>query len=185
MKGISVTAHTKTATPASALPAPNRDLASLAPFRQGKSEIGGHDKPIKLSANESHHGPSPHAIEAYRNCTAALFRYPDGAQLELRQAIAATFALDVDRIVCGNGSDELHQLLIRAYVRPGDEVVFSRFSFAMSMVHATAQGARIVIADEPQLRPDADALLGAVTSKTRMVIAGLTEQSRRPVHAER
>ncbi len=170
MKVSSVTDHRRMTSPATAVPSPNRDLEGLAPFRQGKSEIGGHDKPIKLSANESHHGPSPRAIEAYRNCTEALFRYPDGAQLELRQAIAETFSLDVDRIICGNGSDELHQLLIRAYVRPADEVVFSRFSFAMSMVHATAQGAKVVVADEPHLRPDADALLGAVTSKTRMVV---------------
>lgn len=154
----------------SAQPAPNRDLASLAPFRQGKSELGGHDKPIKLSANESHHGPSPRAIEAYRKATDALFRYPDGAQYELRQAIASTFGLDAEKIICGNGSDELHQLLIRAYVRPGDDVVFSRYSFAMSMVHATAQGARVVIADEPQLRPDADAMLSAITKKTRMAV---------------
>ena len=61
------------------------------------------------------------------------------------------------------------QLLIRAYVRPGDEVVFSRYSFAMAMVHATAQGATLVFAEEPQLRPDTDALLAAVTPRTRMV----------------
>ncbi len=152
------------------LPEPNRGLLGLEPYRQGKSKITGHDQPVKLSANESHHGPSPLAIEAYRNCVGDLYRYPDGTQTELRQAIAETFDLGVDNIVCGNGSDELQQLLIRAYVRPGDDVVFSRYSFAMAMVHATAQGARIVIADEPDLRPDADSLLNAVTDKTRMVI---------------
>ena len=152
------------------LPEPNRALRSLTPFQQGKSQIAGHENPIKLSANESHHGPSPLAIEAYQRCASALYSYPDGAQIELRTAIAETFGLPVDNIVCGNGSDEVQQLLIRAYVRPGDEVVFSRYSFTMSMVHATAQGARVVMADEPDLRPDADSLLRAVTAKTRMVI---------------
>ena len=151
-------------------PEPNRDLAALVPFRQGKSRIEGHEHPIKLSANESHHGPSPLAIEAFRRSSSALYRYPDGAQEELREAIAETFALKSDHIICGNGSDELQQLLIRAYSRPGDEIVFSRFSFTMAMVHATAQGARVVIADEPNLKPDADSMLEAVTEKTRMVI---------------
>jgi histidinol-phosphate aminotransferase len=150
-------------------PAPKPELASLAPFKQGKCDLADFDHPIKLSANESHLGPSPHALEAYRSAGSALFSYPDGSQLALRSAIAETFRLDAARIVCGNGSDELLQLLIRAYVLPGDEVVFSRYSFAMAMVHATAQGAKLVIADEPQLRPDTDALLAAVTPRTRMV----------------
>jgi histidinol-phosphate aminotransferase len=152
------------------LPEPTPGLRDLEPFRQGKSEISGQMNPIKLSANESHHGPSPAAAEAYRRCAAELFRYPDGAQVELRRAIADTFGLRVEGIVCGNGSDELLQLLIRAYVRPGDDVVLSRNSFAMAYVHATAQGARLVHAEEPQLRPDADRLLQAVTPRTRIVI---------------
>jgi histidinol-phosphate aminotransferase len=145
-------------------------LSGLTPFRQGKSTLETCVNPIKLSANESHHGPSPRAIEAYRNHSGQLYRYPDGAQSELRRAIAEVFGLRVESIVCGNGSDELLQLLIRAYVRPGDEVVFSRHSFAMAVVHATAQGARIVTAEEPELRPDTDELLAAVTPRTRMVI---------------
>lgn len=127
-------------------------------------------KPIKLSSNESHHGPSPLAMDAYRRQAGELFRYPDGAQAELRRAIAETFGLSQSGIVCGNGSDELLQLLIRAYVRPGDDVLFSRHSFAMAFVHARTQGANIVIAEEPELRPDADRLLAAVTPRTRIVI---------------
>lgn len=163
-------ARVKPASSTTRPPTPNRDISNLTPFQQGRSEIGGHPHPIKLSANESHHGPSPLAIEAYRRSADLLFRYPDGAQSELRRAIAETFALDAQNIICGNGSDELHQLLIRSYVRPGDDVVFSRYSFAMAMVHATAQGARIVVADEPELRPDVDAMLKAVTDRTRMVV---------------
>lgn len=151
-------------------PHPNRDLESLSPFRQGKSELAGVAQPIKLSANESHLGPSPAAIEAFNDAAALLACYPDGAQTALRSAIAGTFGLDADQIVCGNGSDELLQLLIRAYTRPGDEIVFSRHSFAMAMVHATAQGAKLVIADEPALRPDADCLLAAVTPRTKVVL---------------
>jgi histidinol-phosphate aminotransferase len=152
------------------VPAPKPEVLRLAPFQQGKGELASCAIPIKLSANESHLGPSPLAIEAYNSAANTLYRYPDGSQSALRQAIAATFNLSPEKIVCGNGSDELLQLLIRAYVRPGDEVVFSRYSFAMAMVHATAQGANLVIAEEPQLRPDTDQLLGAVTAKTRLVL---------------
>ena len=152
------------------VPEQHPGLRGLAPFRQGKSTLDDHVNPIKLSANESHHGPSPLAVEAYRNHSGQLFRYPDGAQSQLRRAIAETFGLRVQGIVCGNGSDELLQLLIRAYVRPGDDVVFSRHSLCDGVVHATAQGARIVMADEPELRPDTDALLAGDDAADRAVI---------------
>jgi histidinol-phosphate aminotransferase len=150
-------------------PQPNPGVQSLAPFQQGKSTLADCVAPIKLSANESRLGPSPDAIAAWREVGEKLGQYPDGTQSELRAAIAATFGLAAEQILCGNGSDELLSLLIRAYVAPGDEVVFSRYSFAMAMVHATAQGAKVVIADEPALRPDAEQLLAAVTPRTRMV----------------
>jgi histidinol-phosphate aminotransferase len=155
---------------AAEIPSANPSLSTLSPFQQGKFEISGCATPIKLSANESHLGPSPRAIEAYRSAAVDLNCYPDGSQTALRTAIAQTFGLAADKIVCGNGSDELLQMLIRAYVRPGDEVVFSRYSFTMAMVHATAQGATLVIADEPRLRPDTDRLLAAVTPKTRLLL---------------
>lgn len=152
------------------VPLPHREILTLEPFRQGKSVLAGVEVPIKLSANESCLGPSPAALAAYHDAAAALSRYPDGSQTALRTAIAETFGLAVEGIVCGNGSDELLQLLIRAYLGAGDEVIFSRYSFAMAMVHATAQGARLIIVDEPALRPDVDSLLGAVTDATRMVV---------------
>jgi histidinol-phosphate aminotransferase len=151
------------------IPQPRPELAGLAPYTQGKCELPEYAAPVKLSSNESRLGPSPRAIEAYKNAADTLQNYPDGSQTALRQAIGAAFGLPAEKIVCGNGSDELLLLLIRAYVRPGDEVVFSRFSFTMAMVHATAQGATLRIADEPRLRPDTDSLLAAVTPRTRIV----------------
>jgi len=165
-----MTAFQCPSAPGAGDPQPNRELLELAPFSQGRSEIAGIQRPIKLSANESHHGPSPAAIEAYRLAALSLSAYPDGSQLLLRTAIAEVFGLPVEQLVCGNGSDELLSLLIRAYLRPGDEVIFSRYSFAMAMVHATARGATLRIADEPGLRPDVDSILAAVTTKTRMVV---------------
>lgn len=151
-------------------PAAVRGIASLAPYKQGKSALADIAEPLKLSSNESMIGPSPRALAAYREAGAALQLYPDGSQSALRRAIAEVHKLDADKIVCGNGSDELIQLLIRAYAGPGDDVVVSQYSFAMAFVHATAQGATVVTVDEPDLRPDADALLAAVTPRTKLVV---------------
>lgn len=145
-------------------------VLDLAPYKQGQSLLAGVANPIKLSSNESSLGPSPRAIEAYLATRTRLFRYPDGGQASLRQAIASVFGLEAERLVCGNGSDELIQLVIRAFVRPGDEVLISEHSFIMARIHATAQGARVIVIPESQLLPDVDAILASVTSRTRMVV---------------
>ncbi|GAA6152226.1 histidinol-phosphate transaminase [Pseudoteredinibacter isoporae] len=146
-------------------PAPG--VAKLAPYKQGQSQIDGVENPIKLSSNESSHGPSPAALKAYEDVAKNLNRYPDGSQYELRKAIGETYQLDPNRIVCGNGSDELIQLMVRAYVRPGDEALLSENGFIMSNIHCVAQGAELVIAPEKDYKVDVDALLARVTDKTR------------------
>jgi histidinol-phosphate aminotransferase len=150
-------------------PRPRGSVAAIAPYKQGASVIDGVENPIKVSANESPLGPSPRAIKAYRAAAESLCRYPDGAQTALREAIAGVHGLDPARIVCGNGSDEILSLLMRAYVGPGDDVVLSEFSFGMCRIHATTQGARVITAPEPDFRISADALLAAVTPATRVV----------------
>ncbi len=150
---------------------PVEGLLKLAPYRQGKSTISGVDRPLKLSSNESMAGPSPKARLAVADlASTGAHLYPDGSQSGLRTAIGKVFELDADRIVCGNGSDELIQLLMRAYLSPGDEVVLSQYSFGMAFVHATSIGAITISADEPDLKPDVDEMLRHVTDKTKMVV---------------
>ena len=132
---------------------------------------------IKLSANEAALGPSPKAIAALRAALPVVHRYPDGGARALRQAIGARFDLDPERIVCGAGSDELIQLLMRAYAGPGDEVLYSAHGFLMYRLSALAIGATPVAAPERELRADVDALLARVTSRTR---ARLRRQSQQP-----
>jgi histidinol-phosphate aminotransferase len=151
-------------------PVPTAGVASLAPYRQGKIEIAGVAEPLKLSSNESMVGPSEAAIEAYHGMAGRLALYPDGSQRALRNALAEIHSLDADGIVCGNGSEELIQLVVRAFVAPGDDVVLSQYSFAMAFIHATAQGARTIVASEPDLRPDVDNILAALTPRTKIVI---------------
>ena len=143
-------------------------VLKLAPYVQGQSTIEGVAEPIKLSSNESSHGPSPLALQAYREAGESLNRYPDGSQSALRQAIGETFGLNPDQIICGNGSDELIQLMIRAYVNPGDEVLLSENGFIMCNIHSLAQGAMLVITPERDYKVDVDAMLARVTNKTRL-----------------
>ncbi len=139
----------------------------LAPYTQGSSSLHGVSQPIKLSSNESSQGPSPLAIHAYMEAASALNRYPDGSQRALREAIGEMHGLDPDRIICGNGSDELIQLMVRGYVGYGHEALLSANGFVMSNIHCIAQGAELVIAAEKDNRVDVDAMLALVTERTR------------------
>ncbi|MBV9421014.1 MAG: histidinol-phosphate transaminase, partial [Alphaproteobacteria bacterium] len=103
---------------------PKPGILDINPYVGGRASAGGHPNPVKLSSNESALGASPKAIEAYRDAASGLDIYPEGSARILRDAIAKQFGLDADRIVCGNGSDELLTMLANAYLRPGDEVMF-------------------------------------------------------------
>ena len=145
-------------------------LESIKPYKQGKSEIGGHANPIKLSSNESSFGPCPAALEAIQERAGSVHRYPDGTQSELRQAIAEVFELDIGKIVCGNGSEELIGLLVRSFINPGDEMLLSENHFVMCPIYGRSQGAEILFAPETDHMMSVDALLERVNEKTRMVI---------------
>jgi len=141
----------------------------ISPYVGGEASLPGQDRVIKLASNESALGPSPRAMAAYRDRAEELHRYPDGAAAALRAALARTYGLDVERIVCGNGSDELLTLLGRAYAGPGDEIVYSAHGFAMYPIITRAVGATEVVAAERDLTSDVDALLGCVSERTRLV----------------
>jgi histidinol-phosphate aminotransferase len=151
------------------VPVPKAGVLKIIPYAQGASEVPGVAEPIKLSSNELSCGPSPAALQAFHEAAATLHRYPDGSQTALREAIADVFELNAGNIVCGNGSDELIQLVTRAFVGEGDEVLMSENCFLMCRIHALAQGADVVVAPEKEDRVDVDALLSRVTDKTRLL----------------
>jgi histidinol-phosphate aminotransferase len=148
---------------------PRPGILEIEPYVGGKAEAEGAARVVKLSANESAIGPSPRAIEALRAAAATIHRYPDGGARALRAAIGERFRLDPERIVCGAGSDELIQLLMRAYAGPGDEILYSAHGFLMYKLSALGVGATPTAAPERELRADVDALLERVSSRTRMV----------------
>jgi histidinol-phosphate aminotransferase len=149
-------------------PTPRPGILAIEPYVGGKSTLAGHTKVIKLASNESALGPSPRAVEALRKAAETMHRYPDGGSIDLRAAIAKRFGLDVNRIVCGTGSDELISLLCRAYAGPGDEVLYSKFGFLMYPIAALSVGATPVAAAEKNYRMDVDALLALSTPRTKL-----------------
>ena len=147
---------------------PLPSILEIEPYKPGESEAKA-QRVVRLAANEGAFGPPPAAIEAFRAAAGDLHRYPDGGSAGLRRAIADRYGYDPDRIVCGNGSDELIALLIKAYAPAGSEVLHSQHGFLMYALSAKAAGAIPVAAPERDLRTDIDALLTAVTPRTRMV----------------
>jgi histidinol-phosphate aminotransferase len=148
---------------------PVAGVLDISPYQQGKSDIDNKPARIKLSSNECSFGPSPAAIAAYEKTRAVLHRYPDGAQAALREAIAEVHGLDAGMIVCGNGSEELIGLMVRAYINDGDELLLSENHFVMCRIYGLAQGARVVTAPERDFVTDVDAVLERVGPRTRIV----------------
>ena len=155
-------------------PTPKPGILDIALYVGGRSAVPGVAKVYKLSSNESPLGPSPAAMAALAAAAHDLQLYPDGNSRLLREAIAKTYGLDPARIVVGGeGSGPLLTMLANAYLMPGDEAVFSRHAFLLYEIATRANGARPVIVDEKitnrGIRIDVDAMLAAVTDKTRIV----------------
>ena len=151
------------------LPSPKAGILSIKPYVPGKTSRVEGVKPLKLSSNENSYGPSPKALEALEAAAAQFQRYPDGGSLVLREAIASVHGISAERIVCGAGSDELIGLLVHAYAGAGDEVLYPEHGFLMYKIYALGCGAMPVEARETDLSTDVDALLAAVTERTKMV----------------
>ena len=149
-------------------PAPKAGILDIEAYVPGKSGAKG-AKVFKLSSNESPIGASPKAVEALKASADKMALYPDGSATKLREAIATRYGLAADRIVCGAGSDEILQLLAHAYLGPGDEAIYSQYGFMVYPIVIQANGAAGVIAKEKDFATDVDAMIAALTPKTKLV----------------
>src|SRR5580704_6479723 len=154
---------------ASLRPKPRPGVLDIEAYVPGRSAAPGVEKIYKLSSNETPLGPSPKALAAFKSAMQGLEFYPDGTSTKLREAIAAKYGLDADRILCGSGSDELLSLLANAYVGPGDEGVMSQYGFLVYPIAVRAAGGIPVVAKERDFQTDVDAMLNAVTARTKIV----------------
>ena len=150
-------------------PRPRPEILTVAPYVGGESRLPGKNRVIKLSSNEGAFGPAPEAVAAMLAAAREMHRYPDGSMRALREAIGNAHALAPERIICGNGSDDILQLLIQAYGGPGTELLMSEHGFSIYEIAGKAAGCRVRKAPERKLTADVDAILRLVSPATRMV----------------
>lgn len=144
-------------------------IEELGIYAAGKAKAKGVAKPVKLSANESALGPSPMAMDAYKNEATKLYRYPDPNYGDLRMALAQKYDIDASRIVCGVGSDDLLKIACRAYLKPGDEAIFVAHSFLMYPIAIKSVGATSIEVADTNYTTDVDNILAAVNDKTKLI----------------
>ena len=141
------------------------NILEITPYKGGQKLVGAH----KLSSNENPLGCSPAAQAAVIEAAKHMELYPDGSAGALRDAIGAKYGIEPDRIVCGAGSDEIFQLLGRAYLRPGDNIVQSQHGFLVYRLIAQQAGAETRSAPETDLTTNVDAMLEQVDQNTKIV----------------
>jgi len=124
---------------------------------------------VKLSANESALGPSPKAIKEYNQVSKNFKRYPDTNGTSLRKAIANKFKIDKNRIILGSGSDQIFELICKAFIKKNDEVIVPRYSFIIYRIYSKINGAKIIYAKERNFTIFVKDILSKVTRKTKVV----------------
>ena len=137
-------------------------VAGLSLFKQKFAKI-------KLSANESALGPSPKAVKEYIKVSKNFKRYPDSDGTFLRKTIAKKFKLDQNRIILGNGSDQIFELICKAFLNKNDEVVISQYSFIIYRIYSKLNSAKIIYAPENNFTSSVSNILSCVTSKTKII----------------
>ena len=150
-------------------PEPRPGIMDIELYKGGNSTIEGMSDILKLSSNENPNGPPLGAKQALIEAGNSLHRYPSSDHLELRQTLAETHELDVSKIICGCGSDELISLLCRGYAGPGVEVIHTSHGFLMYRICAMAVGATVVSVPEKDRYVDTDAILNAINPSTAVI----------------
>lgn len=159
-----------------------KDISSIfKPYLKPKKVYQGGKNPpavkgqkiYKLSSNENPIGQSPKATEALLNAAKNIGAYPDQTDIRLRQALAKDFnnQLNVEQFICGNSGSEIIDMLLRAFINKGDEVIYSNPCFLPYIVFSRWYGANEI--DVPLLNPnydlDLDGILNAITTKTKII----------------
>lgn len=124
---------------------------------------------VKLASNENPLGPSEKVVTEIEKATAELTRYPDGNGFALKTAIANKFDLSLEQITLGNGSNDVLEMIARAFVSPADEVLFSEHAFAVYPLVTQAIGAKAVVAPAKDFGHDLAAMAKLISDKTKLI----------------
>ncbi|HHA19342.1 MAG TPA: histidinol-phosphate transaminase, partial [Methylophaga sp.] len=124
---------------------------------------------VKLASNENPLGPSDKVLAAITEASKELTRYPDGNGFTLKSALADKYQLNVDQITLGNGSNDVLELIARAFVSPNEEVMFSQYAFAVYPLVTQAIGAKAVIVPARNFGHDLQAMSTLISDKTKLI----------------
>lgn len=149
---------------------PQPGIMDISLYEGGKSTLAGEGAVLKLSSNENPLGPPPSALSALAEAASGMHLYPSTDHAGLRTAIAEVWGLEADRIICGVGSDEVLQFVTQAFAGPGDEIIHTEHGFSLYPVLIRMAGATPVCVPEAARMVDVDAILGAVTTRTKIVL---------------
>ena len=149
-----------------------RSINSINIYKGGKSSVTGKDNIIKLSSNENSYGPSPKVLDHINKSETLLnsHRYPSIDGIELREKIAITHNLDVNRIILGCGSDETLLFAALAFCQDGDEIIHAKHGFEMYSIITKIVGATSKLIEENKnYTIDVSAILKQVTPSTKII----------------
>jgi len=151
-------------------------VRAIAPYLPGKPiselarELGLKEESIiKLASNENPLGASPKALAAMRATLDEVARYPDGNGFGLRMALARMYGVAAERIVLGNGSNDVLEMAAHAFLEPGASAIYSQHAFAVYPLATQATGAAGIEVPARDFGHDLDAMGRAVRGDTRVV----------------
>ncbi|NQZ54548.1 MAG: histidinol-phosphate transaminase [Piscirickettsiaceae bacterium] len=149
-------------------------VAKLQPYVPGKPieelerELGINNI-VKLASNENPLGPSEKVLATISNAAKEVTRYPDGNGFALKAALAGKYHIELDQITLGNGSNDVLELIARAFVSPDEEVMFSQYAFAVYPIVTQAIGAQAVIVPAADYGHDLNAMASLISDKTKLI----------------
>ncbi len=140
------------------------------PIEETARELGARaDDIIKLASNENPFGPSPKALAAMRDALECAHLYPDGGGYYLGEALSKKLGVPRDHLIFGNGSNEVIEFLGHAFLREGDEIVTCEHAFVVYKLVAKGFGAKTIETPSPDYHHHLDAILSAITPRTRLI----------------
>jgi histidinol-phosphate aminotransferase len=152
------------------------NVRAIAPYVPGKSiaetarDLGLPEASLlKMASNESPIGPSPKAVEAIRGALDVLHYYPDGSGYELKRLLSRRLGLAPENFVLGNGSNDVLELVARAFLTRDDSAVHSQHAFMVYPLAIQAIGAKAIVVPAREYGNDLDAMARAVRADTRIV----------------
>lgn len=151
-----------------------RNVLEIEPYKPGKpiSEVArelGLKQVIKMASNESPLGPSIKAQEAIRRGIRELSLYPEGSGIRLRKAIAEYWKVKPENIILGNGSNEIIELILHAFLNEGEEVITARPSFLVYFLSAKIFNAKLIEVPLKYYTYDLEAIIERVTPATKVI----------------